>query len=119
MPSSNVKYNRVDIEIKKGAKDFSVRQVLEKGICLGVRFIAFVKEPAHSVNISVDDSQGNTLLTGTDYRDYAHAGGGYFQGLKQVNFKTDNNAFLIQVKCSRELEEDFFGQLIFTIEKEE
>lgn len=102
-----------------GQTAFSKGIHLEKGTCLGVHFVPIdVDTPKVPVEIGIDNSQGGVLLSPTDYRDYVHKEGGYFNGMKQVNFPTNNNTFYVKVSTERPLSADFVGQLIFTIQRD-
>ncbi|MFK8301847.1 hypothetical protein ACI75Y_02960 [Capnocytophaga stomatis] len=118
--TNNVIYTKLDVSMKSGEKHFSDNTSLEKGTCVGVEFVPFSKQhPDFSLNIEVKNSQGGVLLDSTDFRSYIHKGGGFFNGMKQVNFPTDNNRFFISLNSEKQLENDLNGQLIFAIKREE
>ncbi|CEN34903.1 hypothetical protein [Capnocytophaga cynodegmi] len=118
--TSSVIYSRLNVKMKSGDTAFSEDISLEKGTCVGVVFIPFKKqEPEFAVDIEIRLPQGGVLLNPTDYRDYTHKGGGFFNGMKQVNFPTNNNRFFISVNSENQLVNDFNGQLIFAIKREE
>ena len=75
--------------------------------------------PAHAVEISVRDPQSNTIVEAVDYRDFIHKGGGYIQGMKQVNFPTNNNKFQISTFVdSASPAVTLVGELVFTIQRD-
>lgn len=109
----------MDIKIERGSQAISSNISLENGTCLGVHFIPMkTNNPEFPIEIEVKAAQGGTVLDPVDYRDYIHREGGYFNGMKQVNFPTKGNRFYITVLAEKPLTEDFVGQLIFTIQRE-
>lgn len=117
--TSSIIYSRLDIKIERGSQAISSNISLENGTCLGVHFIPMkTNNPEFPIEIEVKAAQGGTVLDPVDYRDYIHREGGYFNGMKQVNFPTKGNRFYITVLAEKPLTEDFVGQLIFTIQRE-
>lgn len=116
---SNIVYNHLNIDTQA---DTTQKITLEKGRCLGV-YLVTKKIPNDEqdvfVKIGVNSSQGNVILQPTDFEDFTHKGGGYFAGMKQVNFQTDNNVFFVQITSEEWKNQSLKGQLIFVIEREE
>ncbi|GET46911.1 hypothetical protein [Capnocytophaga felis] len=117
--TSSVIYSRLNVHMKSGDTAFSGNISLEKGTCVGVHFIPMKNnKPEFPVEIEIKNAQGGTLLNPTDYRDYVRTEGGYFQGVKQVNFPTDNNRFFVTINAEEPLTDEFIGQLVFIIQRE-
>lgn len=115
---SNIIYNRCNVSISQGQMVFQDRPVLEEGICLGVYFIPTVEYNGQiSVSIGISDTQGNVIINATDYRDYLHKGGGYFAGIKQLEYPCNNSRVFVNVKADQNLQSKFEGQLIFIIKR--
>jgi len=118
--NSSIITNRVKINLQTGQTAQTDYVNLDKGTCIGVHFIPFVDNtPAHAVEISVRDPQSNTIVEAVDYRDFLHKGGGYIQGMKQVNFPTNNNKFQISTFVdSASPAVTLVGELVFTIQRD-
>lgn len=117
---SNIIYRKINIEIATGATNFNESISLPEGTCLGVHVIPIKnKEPEHLVELGIQNAQSGDVVSATDYRDCIHKGGGYFDGVKQLNFPTDNNRFFVNVHASEAVASDFLAQLIFIIEIDE
>ena len=118
--TSNIIYTRLNVEMKAGSLAFSDSISLEEGTCLGVHFVVIdTDNPKFPVEIAVTNAQGGIILNPTDYRDFVHTQGGYFNGMKQVNFSTSNNRFFVSINAQKQLTGDLVGQLIFTIQRNE
>lgn len=116
--TSNIIYNKLLVRLEKGQVAFSDGVSLERGTCVGIYFLPIKgADTQHFIEIDVQNSQNGVVLTPTDFRDYLHKGGGYFSGLKPVNFPTENNRFFVSVNSSKPVAEEFLGQLIFVIQK--
>ncbi len=114
---SNISYRKVNIKIAQNEQDFAADISLPKGRCLGVHIVPIKNQnPETLVEVGVQDSQSSDVLTPTDFRDYKHKGGGYFEGVKQLNFPTENNRFFVNVRAEEQLTKNFVAQLIFTID---
>ncbi|MFJ1382144.1 hypothetical protein ACIRNY_11375 [Capnocytophaga canimorsus] len=112
--------NKINIEIASGSVAFSQFVTLEKGTCIGAYLVPIkTTSPDHLIEISVKDPQSNSLIEPVDFRDFEHKGGGYLQGMKQVNFPTNDNKFSINVLSDVALGSDFKAQLIFVIDRNE
>lgn len=117
---SNIIYKKINIKISTGEEYFQESISLPSGRCLGVHILPISNtEPSHLVETDIQNSQSGDILSATDFRDYIHKGGGYFDGVKQLNFPTDNNRFYVNVKSSEAMTADFLAQLIFIIEIED
>lgn len=117
--TSSIIYNKITVEIPQGGTTFSKPVHLEKGTCLGVHLVPIsVGEPTFPVEVGIDNSQGGALLHPVDFRDYIHRQGGYFQGMKQVNFQTNNTNYNVNITASQPLTEAFVAQLVFTIQRD-
>ena len=117
--TSNIITNKITIEIPSGQQVFSSFVTLDKGNCVGVYLLPVREQsPNHLLEISVRDPQGNSLIEPVDYRDFKHKGGGYLQGMKQVDFPTNNNKFSLSVHAEQNLINDFKAQLIFVIQRD-
>lgn len=53
-----------------------------------------------------------------DYRDFKHKGGGYVQGMKQVNFECNNNKFQVSILSDTALTGDLKGELVLLIQRD-
>ncbi len=117
---SNILYRKVDIEIAQNSDAFSDSISLPEGKCLGLYILPIKNEtPSTLVEVGVQDAQSGDVVSATDFRDYKHKGGGYFEGVKQLNFPTENNRFFVNAHAKEALTEDFLAQLVFIIETKE
>ncbi len=117
---SSIIYAKANIKIKENETTFSADLSLPKGRCLGAYIIPISNEnPKQLVEIGVQNSQSGDIISKTDFRDYTHKGGGYFQGVKQLNFPTSNNRIFINANTDTNLSEEFVAQMVFIIEIEE
>lgn len=117
--TSKIITNKVDIKIPSGQQHSSMFVTLDKGSCIGVYLIPLKDiNPEHLIEISVRDPQSNSLIEPVDFRDFKHKGGGYLQGMKQIEFPTNNNKFSVSINASESLSNDFNAQLIFVIERD-
>ncbi len=116
---SSIIYAKSNILIQENESVFSDSITLPKGTCLGAYVLPVSnKKPNQLIEIGVQNSQGSDIISSTDFRDYTHKGGGYFQGVKQLNFPTENNRFLVNVNASENITEPFIAQMVFIIEIE-
>ena len=117
--TSSIITNRIKVNIASGSNAQSDYVTLEKGRCIGVYFLPFGSyEPENAVEISLRDPQGNVIINPVDYRDFKHKGGGYVQGMKQVNFECNNNKFQVSVLSDTALTGDFKGELVLLIQRD-
>lgn len=116
MKKSNIIYNRLTLSLASGKQHISTGITLDEGTCMGVYIIPLKNtNPEHLIEVGVQNAQSSDIITSTDFRDYTHKGGGYFQGVKQLNFPTNNSRFGINVNASQALDDDFMAQMIFII----
>ena len=117
--TSSIITNRIKVNIASGSNAQSDYVTLEKGRCIGVYFFPFCSyEPANAVEISLRDPQGNVIINPVDYRDFNHKGGGYVQGMKQVNFECNNNKFQVSILSDTALTGDLKGELVLLIQRD-
>jgi hypothetical protein len=116
---SRIVYNPLKVKIATGQLSYGGGISLDAGTCVGVYFVP-TKDPEadFDINIEVKTSQGDIILNGTDYRDYTHKQGGYFNGMKPVGFPSKPTRFEVSVTAEQALTKDFAGQLIFVVERE-
>lgn len=117
--TSNIITNKLNVTIASGSRNFSEFFTLDKGACIGA-YIIPIKDanPEHLIEISVRDPQSNSLIEPVDFRDFKHKGGGYLQGMKQLNFPTNNNKFSVHINADENLANDFKAQLVFVIQRD-
>ena len=117
--TSSIITNRIKVNIASGSNAQSDYVTLEKGRCIGVYFLPLGSyEPENAVEIALRDPQGNVIINPVDYRDYKHKGGGYVQGMKQVNFECNNNKFQVSVLSDTVLTSDLKGELVLLIQRD-
>lgn len=117
--TSSIITNRIKVNIASGGTAHSDYITLEKGRCIGVYYLPITNyEPENAVEISLRDPQGNVIIEPVDYRDFKHKGGGYVQGMKQVNFECNNNKFQISILSDTALSGDFKGELVLLIQRD-
>ena len=117
--TSSIITNRIKVNIASGSNAQTDYVTLEKGRCIGVYFLPFGSyEPENAVEIALRDPQGNVIINPVDYRDYKHKGGGYVQGMKQVNFECKNNKFQVSVLSDTVLTSDLKGELVLLIQRD-
>lgn len=118
--TSSIITNRVKINIGSGQPAQTDYINLDKGTCIGVYYIPFLDAPpTHAVEMSVRDPQSNTIVEPVDYRDFLHKGGGYIQGMKQVNFPTNNNKFQVTTLVDNPAPNvTMAGELVFVIQRD-
>lgn len=117
--TSSIITNRIKVNIASGSTAQGDYVTLEKGRCIGVYFLPFGSyEPENAVEIALRDPQGNVIINPVDYRDFKHKGGGYVQGMKQVNFECNNNKFHVSVLSDTTLTGDFKGELVLLIQRD-
>lgn len=117
---SNVKYARENVKLENGSMGVSITtNALDKGTIVGT-YIIPVKNPnpEQILEVAVNDQAGSTVISFTDFRDFTHKGGGYFQGIKPLNFPTSSQKFNLIVKAKDALTEDTEFQFIFVISTE-
>ena len=117
--TSSIITNRIKVNIASGSKAQTDYVTLEKGRCIGVYFLTFGSyEPENAVEIALRDPQGNVIINPVDYRDFKHKGGGYVQGMKQVNFECNNNKFQVSILSDTALTGDLKGELVLLIQRD-
>ncbi len=117
---SSIIYAKSNIVIKENEASFSEAVTLPKGRCLGAYILPISESnPKQLIEVGVQNAQGSDVISRTDFRDYTHKGGGYFQGVKQLNFPTENNQFMVDVNAAENLTESFIAQMVFIIEIKE
>lgn len=110
-------YDRMDITIAVGDAAFADQKTLRSGECVGVKVVDFSNSSAkaHSINLGIQDTNGNELVAQTDFRDYTPNGGGYIDGFKPVSFKSDGHVKVNATSSQAIAATDFAVQLIFAV----
>lgn len=115
-------YDKLDVKITTGGVAFNKALDLTRGVCVGVKFIAFPTATAaprdHSIDIHVNANDGTKLLGKTDYRDFGHTGGSYLESFKPCRFDTKAQINVDVLSSKGIATADFEGQLIFVIEED-
>ena len=113
---SNILYARKTFNLAIGNKATTEVVTLPQGTCVGVYIIPIKnKNPEQIIEVGVQNSQNGDIITATDFRDYAHKGGGYFEGVKQLSYPTENQQFYINVNADEAVTEDTKFQMVFII----
>ncbi|UOB18591.1 hypothetical protein [Abyssalbus ytuae] len=114
-----VVYDKIDIVIPVGETNFNDFLRLRDGQCIGVKIIPISgTEYSHAINVGVEDSQGNEIISTVDFRDYTNNAGGYKAGLKPVQFDARGNITIIGQSTQAIALANFVAQLIFAIDTE-
>ena len=113
-------YEKHTLTIAIGSTSYSNIIQLKHGVCVGVRFIDFAPSVVrnNAIDIAVNQNDGSKLIGQTDFRDFAHGGGGFLEGYKPTNFDTKADINIDVVSSTAIAGTDFSGQLIFAIEQD-
>ena len=117
--TSSIITNRIKVNIASGSNAQTDYVTLEKGRCIGVYFNPIgAYEPENSGENARRDPPGNVVINPVGYPDYTPKGGGYVQGMKQVNFECNNNKFQVSILSDTALTGDLKGELVLLIQRD-